>query len=266
SFEKSSGAALLSWDGAGFYVRALASDLFWLPVALLLAFLLVRTWRRSELAARRFWAIACLGVIVVLTFVPHRQSRFAAALVPLILLALAELAPALARSPARLALVGLAGLCGVALSLPSAATWKGPELWSPGRGIPQLFLGPPRGQEWPHDALLAAAVAAVRSSQAGAGLASGETPGAVRIHLQVERGHPYLNRWTFQSHAWQAGVRIVANPANAHLMLSIARGSGPAPRAALASFLTPDGFRCSLLLPSTAAPGSQADPGIPARP
>lgn len=253
SFEKVDGPSLMTWSGSGFYLRALASELFWIPVALLLAFQGVRAWSHSDLSGRRFWAAASLGAIVLLTLVPHRQARFAAALVPLTILGIAEVTGSRARSRTRLLLLGLAALSGLALSVPGFAAATPTSRWSPRRGIPELRLGPPGVQAWPHDELLRAAAAAAERR----GVDSG---GAGRVHLQVERGHPYLNFWTFQSHARQAGVRMVRNPANADFFVSIVRDSEPSPQQSLASWITPDGYRCSLLLPQQVREPVSPDP------
>jgi len=196
-------------------------------------------------------------VIVLLTLVPPRQARFAAALVPLTILGIAEVTESQARTRARLLLLGLAALSGLALSVPGFGDAAPTSRWSPQRGVPELRLGPPRSHVWPHDLLLSAAAAAGRSGEPPGARPHGvETGSAAGVHLQVMRGHPYLNFWTFQSHAWAVGVRMVQNPANASFFLSVTRDTEPAPPQALASRITPDGYRCSLLRRQAAKPDS----------
>ncbi len=257
SFEKVDGAALLSWGGSAFYLRALASELFWFPVALALGFWVTRTWGRSDPSGRRYWALATAGAIVLLTLVPHHQARFAAALVPLTILGVAEVTQLQARARTRLLLLGLAALSGLALSVPGFGAPVQTGRWSPQRGVPELWLGTPSSQAWPHDALLSAAAASGSAAEPPAARPRNvETGSAAGVHLQVVRGHPYLNFWTFQSHAWAAGVRMVRNPANASYILSVTRSTEPIPSPALASSTTPDGYRCSLLRQQLAKPDS----------
>jgi hypothetical protein len=244
SLSKGDGVSLRAYaSGLLDYVADLGTELFWLPVLMGL-FVVVRSgWKAAAVSTRRFWIVACAGSFLILSLVPHRQSRFAAPLAALLILAIADLVrrTSLPRLPALL-LLAAAATSGLGISIPSGSDAPRHSRLSPARGVPSLALGPPRYENWPHRAILGAASRAGLPRRRSVG--NDRSPSApVRVALEVDKGHRYLNFWTFQSVAVGTEVRMIRNPSNADVVVVAGTDS------ALAApgrpwFRTPDGWYC----------------------